>query len=142
MDRALIWFRQIPIEFIDRAWGRTHVCARHINGPYHQVRDKAEFHKRLNKAILVSATADPFNVFKDNKDRSLSRSEWETIIRKRIQVQNYDKQETISTIKTQIGQYLFAAVSGSKILFHADRPKLLSAQKKMKFLFLEPKQKS
>src|ERR1700690_1321547 len=78
---------------------------------------KAEFEKHFGKATLISASVDPFNVFKTHKDKNLTIEEWESIIKHRLQAENYDNEERISAIKNQLGQYLIQQIQDQKFQF-------------------------
>jgi hypothetical protein len=67
----------------------------------------AEFDKKLTKATLVNAKIDPYDVFKNYKNKTLSMKEWKEIIQKRILSVDETYEKDLSAIKIMIGQYLF-----------------------------------
>lgn len=77
----------------------------------------AEFDKHFGKATLIKATVDPYNVFGIYKDKTLTMDEWKSVIRKRVQGENYDKEEQISTIKKKLGQHLLHQIEEKKFQF-------------------------
>ena len=78
-------------------------------------RCRAEFDKKLDKAILVKATNDPYGTFNKYANQTLPLEKWKEIAFSRIRKENYDYEENLSEIKSKLGQFILKQFTDGKL---------------------------
>lgn len=76
---------------------------------------KAEFDKKLEKAVLVKASKDPYGIYKKYANQTLPLEKWKEVAFSRIRAENYDYEETLSEIKSKLGQFVLQQFSDGKL---------------------------
>lgn len=76
---------------------------------------KAEFDKKLEKAVLVKASKDPYGIYKKYANQTLPLEKWKEIAFSRIRAENYDYEEKLSGIKSKLGQFVLQQFSEGKL---------------------------
>jgi hypothetical protein len=77
-------------------------------------RCRAEFDKKLSKALLVKSVNDPYGIFKQYAKQTLPLEKWREIAFSRMRAENYDLEEALSAIKTKLGQFVLQQFTEGK----------------------------
>jgi len=66
----------------------------------------AEFDKKLSKATLVKATADPYGIFGQYGDQTFTAEQWKGIALKRYKEQNSQYENELSNIRRRLANFV------------------------------------